>query len=145
MVRRWMERSLVFTWSDGNKVSISNQSGCHQAMVAGDDSPRSKLYGGCQNALNRGRPVWANCDLPVSYSADEIIRRARSRVGENHYRIFSNNCEHFCEWCLRGQHRSYQVEAWLSAPARVLETIIGLMDKIHKYLGAEVISDVEQS
>jgi hypothetical protein len=43
-----------------------------------------------------GRPVWANCETPVSYSADEVIRRARSRVGENHYRLFSNNCEHFC-------------------------------------------------
>jgi hypothetical protein len=92
-----------------------------------------------------GRPIWANCDTPVNYSVDEVIRRARSRVGENQYRLISNNCEHFCEWCLRGAHRSYQVEAWMSVPARALESIIGLMDKFNRYLGAKVKSDVEPS
>jgi len=29
MMRRWVERSLVSTWSDGNKVPSSNQNGCH--------------------------------------------------------------------------------------------------------------------
>ena len=47
---------------------------------------------------------------------EEVIRRARSRVGENAYRLFSNNCEHFCEWCLYGQQRSYQVEHVLLIP-----------------------------
>jgi hypothetical protein len=32
--------------------------------------------------------------------------RARSRAGENCYRLLTNNnCEHFCEWCLRGKAR----------------------------------------
>jgi hypothetical protein len=43
-----------------------------------------------------------------------VIQRARSRVGEDCYRLLTNNCEHFCEWCLRGEHRSYQVEALLA-------------------------------
>lgn len=47
---------------------------------------------------------------------EEVARRARSRVGENAYRLFSNNCEHFCEWCLHGQQRSYQVEHVLFIP-----------------------------
>jgi hypothetical protein len=92
-----------------------------------------------------GRPVWITCDTPANYAADEVILRARSRVGENHYRLISNNCEHFCEWCLRGVQRSYQIEAWLSIPARVLEAIIGLRNRLQKYLAAEVTSDVEQS
>lgn len=50
------------------------------------------------------------------FSCDEVIRRARSRVGEDSYRLFSNNCEHFCEWCLHGQQRSYQVEYVLLVP-----------------------------
>ena len=33
----------------------------------------------------------------------EIVRRARLRLGERRYRLLSNNCEHFCEWCLRGR------------------------------------------
>jgi hypothetical protein len=47
----------------------------------------------------------------------EIVRRARSRLGENRYRFLSNNCEHFSEWCVNGEHRSPQVECLL-APLR---------------------------
>jgi len=76
-----------------------------------------------------GRTVWTDYASPVSFCADEVVRRARSRVGENHYRLFSNNCEHFCEWCLRGEHRSYQVEALLSIPERGLEVIKRLIQR----------------
>jgi cell wall-associated NlpC family hydrolase len=65
-----------------------------------------------------GRSVWTrSSDLPA-FAPQEVIQRARSRVGENRYRILRNNCEHFCEWCLRGESRSYQVERFLcSRPA----------------------------
>lgn len=57
-----------------------------------------------------GRGVWTrSSDLP-EFPPQEVIGRARSRVGENRYRILRNNCEHFCEWCLHGESRSYQVE-----------------------------------
>jgi hypothetical protein len=92
-----------------------------------------------------GRAVWASCNTPANFSCEEVIRRARSRVGENHYRLISNNCEHFCEWCLRGVHRSHQIEALLSLPVRALEAIIGLKNKLPKFLAAEVTNDVEQS
>jgi hypothetical protein len=52
--------------------------------------------------------------------AATALKRARSRLGERRYRILSNNCEHFCEWCLHGVSRSYQVERWRAAPRRVL-------------------------
>ena len=55
--------------------------------------------------------------LPGSpLEGEQVIRRARGRIGENAYRLFSNNCEHFCEWCLYGQQRSYQVEQVLLIP-----------------------------
>jgi hypothetical protein len=61
-----------------------------------------------------GRSVWTrSSDLPA-FDPQEVIRRARARVGENRYRILRNNCEHFCEWCLRGESRSYQVERVLA-------------------------------
>jgi Lecithin retinol acyltransferase len=56
------------------------------------------------------RVVWIRAHAPGSYAAAEIIRRARSRLGEDRYRLLTNNCEHFCEWCSRGRHHSYQVE-----------------------------------
>jgi hypothetical protein len=44
----------------------------------------------------------------------EVVRRARSRLGEDRYHVLTNNCEHFCEWCVHGQNRSYQVDALVS-------------------------------
>ena len=62
-----------------------------------------------------GRSVWTRRSNVPALNAQEVIRRARSRVGENRYRILRNNCEHFCEWCLRGESRSYQVERFFSS------------------------------
>jgi hypothetical protein len=92
-----------------------------------------------------GRCVSINRRAAPSFSADEVIRRARSRVGENHYRLISNNCEHFCEWCLRGVHRSYQIEAWLSVPGRAVDAMVRLKAKLHTFLSPGVGSDVELS
>jgi len=43
----------------------------------------------------------------------DIVARARSRLGEDRYRLTTNNCEHFCEWCLSGESRSEQVERFV--------------------------------
>ena len=54
------------------------------------------------------------------FSPEEIVRRASSRLGENDYRLLTNNCEHFCNWCLDGVSRSAQVERPLVLPIRML-------------------------
>ncbi len=48
-----------------------------------------------------------------SLHGEAIVRRARSRLGERRYAIFSNNCEHFCSWCQVGESRSKQVDRLL--------------------------------
>jgi Lecithin retinol acyltransferase len=64
-----------------------------------------------------GHPVWI-VDHPESiYSAEEIVRRARLRVGEHDYRLLTNNCEHFCNWCVSGFSRSAQIERPSEFPA----------------------------
>jgi hypothetical protein len=70
-----------------------------------------------------GHPVWvrpAGADAP---RCEEIVRRARLRLGENRYRLLSNNCEHFSEWCVHGEHRSPQVERLL-APLRCVSRVL---------------------
>jgi hypothetical protein len=59
-------------------------------------------------------------------SEQEILRRAQSRVGESAYDVFNNNCEHFCLWCIVGDHTSYQIDnvVWVTAPWA--STVIGL-------------------
>ena len=74
--------------------------------------------------FTRGRPIRVRSKESLNFDCREVIRRARSRIGEDCYRLLSNNCEHFCEWCLRGEHRSYQVEAWLRHPGRALHATI---------------------
>jgi hypothetical protein len=85
---------------------------------------------------------------PSHFDRCEVVRRARSRVGENSYRLFSNNCEHFCEWCVYGEHRSYQVEALLRQPARALRTLLRFVSKAWS-IPARILlgpcSDPEQS
>jgi Lecithin retinol acyltransferase len=67
-----------------------------------------------------GQRVWVRCGSPCAFDVAEVVRRARSRVGEDRYRLLTNNCEHLCEWCLRGEARSFQVEAWLARSRQAL-------------------------
>jgi hypothetical protein len=45
-----------------------------------------------------------------SLKRSEVIKRAKSRVGEDQYNLAFNNCEHFATWCKTGQSKSSQVE-----------------------------------
>ena len=38
----------------------------------------------------------------ATYSPDEIVRRAKSRIGENKYSVTGNNCDQFARWCRSG-------------------------------------------
>ena len=117
----------------------------HHGIYAGDG--RVVHYAGLKDGLrkgpveevslaqfSRGRPVWIKSQAPSSFQAREVIERARSRVGEDCYKLLTNNCEHFCEWCLRGEHRSYQVEA-LMARLRVLDAAVRFVSQSMSVLG----------
>lgn len=68
------------------------------------------------SAFARGRELIVG---PPPIGGDDILRRARSRLGEASYDLFTNNCEHFSNWCQTGLHRSRQAEA-LHWPKKVL-------------------------
>ena len=74
--------------------------------------------------FTRGQCVWVRSSSAPDFDCGEVIRRAFSRVGEDCYRLLTNNCEHFCEWCLRGEPRSFQVEALLAGPGRALNVAV---------------------
>ncbi|MGO8854961.1 MAG: lecithin retinol acyltransferase family protein [Steroidobacteraceae bacterium] len=61
--------------------------------------------------------------LRSPYSPEEIVRRARARLGENDYRLLTNNCEHFCTWCISGVGRSAQVERRLRLALRLISCV----------------------
>jgi len=49
----------------------------------------------------KGRVVRIRTD-PREFGPSEVVSRARGRLGENDYRLLTNNCLHFCSWCQRG-------------------------------------------
>jgi hypothetical protein len=61
--------------------------------------------------FSRGRPVRVRSPADSRFDPTDVVARARSRIGEGCYSILSNNCEHFCEWCVCGESRSPQVES----------------------------------
>lgn len=62
--------------------------------------------------FTRGRGLQVRVHVAPRYDGATAVARARTRLGENRYRLWSNNCEHFVEWCIAGTPRSAQVDAW---------------------------------
>jgi hypothetical protein len=70
--------------------------------------------------FSKGRAVRVVEHSESKYSPQEIVLRARSRLGENEYHVLRNNCEHFCNWCISDRSRSTQVERPLASALRAL-------------------------
>ena len=74
-----------------------------------------------------GRPLYEVLHAEAAFDSDEAIRRARTRLGEKRYRLLTNNCEHFVEWCLHDVHRSFEVETALNFPRWFGERILAAL------------------
>jgi len=72
--------------------------------------------------FGNGSSIWVH-QGQCAFSSDEIIVRAMSRVGESEYKILSNNCEHFCNWCINGNSYSAQVAEYLHRPLRLVRML----------------------
>lgn len=110
----------------------------HHAIYVGGG--RVVQYGGLSLGLRRGpveevplsqfsqgRQVWVRVVGSRWFEQHEVVRRARLRLGEDRYSVLTNNCEHFCEWCVRGQHRSYQVDERIAGGRGALLKLIELL------------------
>lgn len=107
----------------------------HHGIYAGQG--RVVQYGGLSRGLRRGpveevslvefrrgHPIRIRLEESCWHDPTAVVRRARLRLGENRYHPLRNNCEHFCEWCVRGEHRSYQVEELVGRCVRVWHRLI---------------------
>lgn len=74
-------------------------------------------------AFADGRGACAIAEVAPRFDGATVVTRARSRLGEDRYRFWTNNCEHFCEWCVSGRSRSPQVEVWRE-PARRAASLV---------------------
>ncbi|PLP99476.1 lecithin retinol acyltransferase family protein [Cupriavidus pauculus] len=86
-------------------------------------------YGGFDGGLKRrpvesislrafaaGAGVSIHAEPDAVYAGHAVVARARSRLGEDSYRLLTNNCEHFCAWCVSGAARSEQVRRCVRNP-----------------------------
>lgn len=74
-----------------------------------------------------GRTIRVRTCSNPQFEPREVVTRARSRLGENRYQVLANNCEHFCEWCLRGRNRSSQVERLRNKPRHAVLAVLKLV------------------
>ena len=74
-----------------------------------------------------GRPIFVECRSASALNGQDFVRRARSRLGEDRYRLLTNNCEHFSDWSRFGTSRSPQVERLLSSAPTVIRTLFAII------------------
>ena len=115
----------------GAHLAVARSGFEHHGVYIGDGKvvhysglSRSLTFGPIEEVSLRqfaaGRKVAVRLHSNPRFDALEIAQRARSRLGENAYALFTNNCEHFCEWCVRGTSRSKQIDVLRDGPQRAL-------------------------
>jgi hypothetical protein len=88
----------------------------HYAAKKGDFGKNACVQKTSLKRFRKKSPCYI-CYLPESFtgtrkvfSPEETLERAKSRLGEASYNLFSNNCEHFVFWCKTGVAESEQAE-----------------------------------
>jgi hypothetical protein len=122
----------------GTHLVTERRGYCHHGIYVGNG--KVVHYAGLAGSLHRspveeitiarfaaGHQTWMKPSLSARFVGEDAVRRARSRLGENCYRVLTNNCEHFCTWCLYGENRSEQIDECLAHPSVALRTAISLL------------------
>lgn len=114
-------------WPDsGDHIWVKNRGYSHHGLYLGENNDGFGVvihYAGWADGFDsgplelielddftRGRTLYVRDYKDRPFSESEVIDRAMSRLGEDHYDVHSNNCEHFCAWAITGQVQSRQVD-----------------------------------
>ncbi|HEX7907965.1 MAG TPA: lecithin retinol acyltransferase family protein [Paraburkholderia sp.] len=73
-----------------------------------------------------GQGIKVQPEPDAVYIGTDAVERARSRLGEDRYQLLTNNCEHFCTWCVLGVARSEQVRRCLRNPWTGIKMLFAL-------------------
>lgn len=107
----------------------------HHGIYIGDD--RVIHYAGFANGISSGKIEITSLSSFINgrktyvkrysfplYQGRDVVRRARSRLGEDLYNVLLNNCEHFATWCVMGEHKCTQLELSIPNKMTVLNWLV---------------------
>jgi hypothetical protein len=78
----------------------------------------------------------------TKYPSEEIVKRAYSRINEQDYNLFFNNCEHFVYWCFYNINSSNQVKEFLVL-GRTKPSINNIeIESVFKHIKAFINGDI---
>ncbi|HIV54631.1 MAG TPA: lecithin retinol acyltransferase family protein [Candidatus Anaerobiospirillum stercoravium] len=60
--------------------------------------------------FTKGHELFIREHKNARYPGKEAVRRGMMRLGEQHYNLFTRNCEHFVNWCIEGVETSRQID-----------------------------------
>ena len=106
-------------------IYVGNGRVVHYAGFAGS-LHRGPIEETTLERFGAGREICIRVHAMAMFTGQDAVRRVRSRLGEDRYRLLSNNCEHLCAWVLFGENRSSQVEACLSHPGLAYRVAIAM-------------------
>jgi hypothetical protein len=117
-------------------VYVGNRKVIHFAPLEGQEisSENGIIHETTLEKFLKGRALQIDTNIERKYSENEIIQRARSRLGERGYNLFTNNCEHFARWCVTGERISYQV---INSPQKLesaSSTFLENLDRVSKFI-----------
>lgn len=117
----------------------------HHGIYCGNFSYKNKLYenvvihfqskhkGGIIKGISyekfaKGQKICVVKNQAVScYPPNEVVHRAISKLNDSGYNLFSNNCEHFANWCKTGENSSEQINTkvkWVGGTVAVASLVI---------------------
>jgi hypothetical protein len=116
------ERPMSIELQPGTHLTTRRRGYVHHGLYAGDG--RVIHYAGYGRRFHRGpiEEITLECFAggrgwqvrpwsTPAHSGPAAVERARARLGEDRYSLWTNNCEHFVEWAIGGTPRSAQVDA----------------------------------
>ena len=90
--------------------AAQERDGIKIAEVLGADSEEKKIHeADATKFIGDGHPEKVEYENDNVYPPLKVVARAFSRVDENGYNLWGNNCEHFARWCKIAKSESLQV------------------------------------
>ena len=118
--------------------------GCviHNSGLSGDSSTGTICLASLDEFAN-GNEVTIKQYIVRMYDHEETCERAHSRLGEDGYSVFANNCEHFATWCVTGCHSSSQVNTLVQGAALASGggAGLGVADALPRLASAVIAAD----